>query len=170
LWELVEKRHSKSVLIGPIHGDLHATNVLVRGADAIVIDFEKVLPTEPLLYDAASLEGSLLVDGFFNDKRSTSEWLASISKLYEKGAVLGLTEPCHPKDGSAWFYDCVRQIRIHARELECEPFQYATVLAVVLAKKSCNTHEFPNEKRETLRAAAYLFAERILLAETGAQQ
>src|SRR5579871_4572086 len=51
------------VLVGPIHYDLHAGNVHVRATDAIVIDFA-AHNRGPLLWDAASLEASLLVDGF----------------------------------------------------------------------------------------------------------
>jgi len=165
----------KPVLAGPIHGDLHATNVLVRSSDAIVIDFEKVGFDMPLVYDAASLEGGLLVDGFIGDHRTAMSLLASIECLYEKAAFDTEVVLCHPKDKSAWYFDCVRQIRIHARHMERGSGQYATALALALVKKGCNSEDFRDPSgtsthtnqqmtREHLRAAAYVLAERILKA------
>jgi hypothetical protein len=139
---------------------------LIRSTDAIVIDFEKFLRQKPMLYDSASLEGGLLVEGFVNDKRTPHDWLSSIEPLYEKGAILGWSDPCHPTDPSAWFYDCVRQIRVYARQLECQPGQYSAALALCLIKKACNLRSF-DSKRETLRAAAYFLAEKILKATFG---
>lgn len=161
------------VLAGPIHGDLHATNVLVRSADAIVIDFEKIGFDMPLVYDAASLEGGLLVDGFIGDLRTPTSWLASIECLYDEAAFGHEVVPCHPRDKSAWYFDCVRQIRIHARQMERGAGQYAAALALALIKKACNSEDFRDSSgtntdvgqqmtREHLRAAAYVLAERIL--------
>ena len=70
-----------SVQVGAIHGDLHALNVLVRGGDAIVIDFEKVEMKAPLLLDFASLEAGLFVGGFIGDGRDGQELLQSIESL-----------------------------------------------------------------------------------------
>ena len=104
----------KPVLVAPIHGDLHGANVLVRGSDAIVIDFLSHY-NGPLLYDAASLEAGLLVDGFTNDKRDPKEWLDTLLPLYDEDSLFGINAYIHPKNPSAWFYECVRQIRLHAR-------------------------------------------------------
>jgi len=69
---LFEGCTSSPVLVGPIHGDLHSGNVRVRATDAIVIDFVQHRDY-PLVFDAACLEASLLVEGFANDKRSPQE-------------------------------------------------------------------------------------------------
>ena len=61
---------SQPVLTGVIHGDLHATNVLVRMNDAVIIDLERIHTAKPLLLDAASLEGGLFVHGFIKDRRT----------------------------------------------------------------------------------------------------
>jgi hypothetical protein len=163
-------RSSKPVLAGPVHGDLHATNVLVRSADSIVIDFEKVEFRWPLVFDAASLEGGLLVDGFVNDDRRVPDIILSVVQLYEDGVKLerqlsrdSRDVACHPKDASAWFYDCVHQIRLHARHMQRHPGQYATALALALIRKACNRHAFEGKKAE-LRAAAFFLAEKILTA------
>lgn len=163
--DLFMRRNSKPVLAGPVHGDLHATNVLVRSGDAIVIDFEKVESRWPLVYDAAALEGGLLVDGFADDSRSPADILSSIISLYENGVILERISSCHPKDASTWFYDCVHQIRIQARQLEFHPGQYATALALALIKKACNPHKFDDTKIR-LRAVAYVLAEKILTARS----
>jgi hypothetical protein len=161
---------SKPTRVGTIHGDLNATNVLVRNSDAIIIDFNDIKANMPLVYDAACLEGGLLVDGFVKDRRSLKEWLASVVPLYKKAALVDWIESCHPSDASSWFYDCVRQIRIYARQFECRPGQYATALALALIKKACNDHDFEDGKKEfdkkraELRAGAYVLGQQILKA------
>jgi hypothetical protein len=157
------------VLMGVIHGDLHATNVLVRGTDAIIIDFERINFDGPLLYDAASLEAGLLVDGFRGDARKGAEVLASIRAMYTKDALVGDPTSCLPTDGSSWFFECVRQIRLHAKAMEIEPFQYAWMLAFVLAKKGCKDLVFNESQlrpgqmtRNELRAIALILAEEIV--------
>lgn len=185
LADLLLAGDSQPVLTGVIHGDLHATNVLVRGGDAILIDFEKVCENAPLLRDLACLEGGLFVDGFVGDGRKPQEILTSIDPLYECEQLLnGYIDPCHPIDGSAWFFDCVIQIRMYARQLERAEGQYALMLASELMRKACNDHDFDKDGRpedgsrgnpealppgvgkqirmEQTRAMAYVLAERIL--------
>lgn len=158
---LLTKCDAKPILIGTIHGDLNTSNILIRLSDAILIDFEKLEEGRPLLYDAASVEAGLLVDAFAYDKRTLEDWFRSIELLYDSHEMFEWRVPCHPKDGSAWFYDCVRQIRLHARQLELKKGQYATALALAFVKKSCNEHIFRG-RRDDLRAAAYVLGERIL--------
>jgi len=169
---LLEKISSKPVLLGIIHGDLHALNILVRGGDAIVIDFEKVGDERPLLLDLASLEAGLFVEGFIGDTRTPEAILESIGSLYDVVALVSLDFiPCDPSSRSAWFFDCVRQIRMQARQIELANGQYALTVAVELAKKACNETvfncqaEIEDEKmtREELRATAYILSERILV-------
>jgi hypothetical protein len=159
--ELLDRCDAKPILIGTIHGDLNASNVLVRFSDAILIDFKQLNEGRPLLYDAASVEVGLLVDGFATDRRDVQEWLTSIERLYDSHEMFECRIPCHPQDPSAWFFDCVRQVRLHARQLELKKGQYATALGLAFVKKSCNAHMF-YDRRDTLRAAAYLLGERIL--------
>ncbi|MHB8345878.1 MAG: phosphotransferase [Acidiferrobacterales bacterium] len=165
---------SQPVLVGVVHGDLHATNVLVRGNDAIVIDFEKVGTRAPLLWDMASLEGGLFVDGFIGDRRTGVDLLKSVECLYKADTFDGNMITCHPGDGSAWFFDCVRQIRMQAGQVELVPRQYALALAAALARKACNEEDFREDKirdptpscplsREDVRALAYVLSERILV-------
>jgi hypothetical protein len=159
--QLLDQCDAKPILVGTIHGDLNASNILIRFSDAILIDFEQLREGRPLLYDAASVEAGLLVDGFAQDRRRVPAWLKTIEPLYDSHEMFEWRVPCHPKDGSAWFYDCVREIRLHAKQLELKKGQYATALALAFVKKSCNPHLF-HDRRDSLRAAAYILAERIL--------
>lgn len=161
------------VLMGVVHGDLHATNVLVRGNDAIIIDFEKIELNKPILLDAASLEAGLFVDGFIGDRRNGEEVLRSVDKLYSKKALSGEIQSCHPKDGSGWFFDCVRQIRLHAHTMERSTHQYALTLACLFVKKACNEEDFSDPKadperltRENVRAMSMVIAQRIFAARS----
>jgi hypothetical protein len=169
-----EARPSLPVLTGVVHGDLHATNVLVRTNDAVIVDLERIHAGMPILFDAASLEGGLLVDGFIGDRRSAKEFLDSIERLYTAKAFDADDHYCHPRDGSAWFVDSVRQIRMQGRQMERQPRQYGWTLATVLLRKACNPENFRKDSdseasdagpltREGVRALAYVVAERILL-------
>lgn len=177
LGKLLLAGNSHPVSLGVIHGDLHATNVLVRGGDAILIDFERVEEKAPLLRDLACLEGGLFVDGFVGDQRKPRTILNSVRCLYESALLLnGHVRPCHPIDGSAWFFDCVMQIRMQARQLERADHQYALVLASELMRKACNEHDFDARTKghrklranavpirtEQTRAMAYVLVEWIL--------
>ncbi|MDE2466980.1 MAG: phosphotransferase [Alphaproteobacteria bacterium] len=174
LSELLLKGDSRPVSMGVIHGDLHATNVMVRGDDAILIDFESVQAEVPVLRDLACLEGGLFVDGFVGDRRDTASILDSVKCLFAPELLLnGRVTSCHPIDGSAWFFDCVMQIRMQARQHELKSGQYALVLASELMHKACNAHNFDTDNRsgaeehcirkEQTRAMAYVLAEWILV-------
>lgn len=160
---LARRDRIESVRIGAIHGDLHATNVMVRGFDAVLIDFESQTNDQPLLIDPASLEAGLLVDGFCNEGRTAADILDSLRALYI-GDLLGWRATPHAATQSAWFYDCVRQIRLHAKHLECAPGQYATALACALLSKAANADETlaQDEDRHRMRAVGYVLAEQIL--------
>ena len=162
---------TERILTGVIHGDLHATNVLVRMNDAVIIDLERVAFGKPLLFDAASLEAGLFIDGFIEDKRSEQDILKSVSSLYSRKAFEHDDHHCSASDKSAWFFDSVRQVRMQARQMEVAPLQYARILATVYLKKSCNPENLDlrgvpegTVGREKVRAAAYAIAEMIVSA------
>lgn len=149
------------VLTGPIHGDLHAANILVRGVDAILIDFCAHQDDMPILFDIACLEVSLLIDGFDKDDRDTISWLRSIMPLYEAPLLRSPCATTHPKEPSAWFFACVNQLRLFARDMQRCDGQYAAVLAISLIKKACKDPELTG-KANRRRAAAYVLAEKLL--------
>lgn len=172
---------STPVLTGMVHGDLHATNVLVRGNDAVVIDLERVETSSPLLYDAASLEAGLFVDGFIKDPRCAKDIIDSVASLYEVAAFETEDHHCDPSNPSAWFMDCVRQIRMQAKQMQRAELQYMWTLGVVFLKKACNPDDFadgvgaehqvsfdlppthPKTAREAVRTLAYRIGEKIIL-------
>lgn len=176
LREFLLRRESKPTLMGVIHNDLHATNVLVRANDAIIIDFEKLKESGPLLHDVASLEAGLFVDGFIGDNCDPLKLLSSIAPLYTLKALDWKFPKFDVSDRSAWFFESARIIRMHAREMERAHHQYALVLAAVFLKKSCNDEDFDKlDKvkksakvitREQARALAYVLAEKIILSLT----
>lgn len=156
------------VLLGPAHGDLHAANVLVRGSDAIIIDFEKMTGPFPTLYDPASLESGLLVAGFVRDNRSIQKpesLIESILPLYAFDVLKEFVVPYHhPADPSSWFYDCVAQIRTATHHAELTSGQYALVLALCLIRKGCSNPSLLKPKvYENLRAISFILGQRILM-------
>jgi Ser/Thr protein kinase RdoA (MazF antagonist) len=170
---LVERCSSTPVLVGFIHGDLHASNVRVRATDAIVIDFF-ACKEAPLLFELACLEASLLVDGFGDVRiNEIDAWFRSIRPLYEQ---YPLATPaahanswdrwswfcsCVLRDRWRWFRSCVRQIRSHARGMERGSNQYAAALAVALLMKATKDSKV-SEPEASRYAAAYVLAEVVL--------
>jgi hypothetical protein len=92
---------------------------------------------------------------------SPCEW-----PIYEK-SLLNLVPPYpEPENLASWFYECVRQIRRYARQMECHPGQYAAALSRALLKRCCK--ETPKDApfsihEEYRRSAAYVVAETVLL-------
>lgn len=161
---------SQPVLYGPIHGDLHASNVRVRGADAIAIDFF-AHGEGPLLRDAAALEASLLVDGLTNTARKIDvrALLSSTLVLYEQPQLTDPLPACDPKDVVYWFHSCVRQIRLYARRMEYREHQYAAALAAALLMKAGKDSN-AIEPEASVRALAYVLAESVLASALAAVQ
>ncbi|OIQ80712.1 hypothetical protein GALL_375260 [mine drainage metagenome] len=172
LRDAFEGGESEQIMVGPIHGDLNANNVRVRGIDAIVIDFFAQRDDGDVVYDAANLEASLLVDGFANNRlghraslNDIKACLKLVGPIYEN--FLSNLVPPHPspENPACWFYECVRQIRRYARQMECQSGQYAIALSRALLKKSCKDAPLDApfcEHEEYRRAAAYVIAERII--------
>jgi len=170
LKNIFENLGNTAPLTAPAHGDMHATNVLVRHGDAILIDFEKLEQDYPLTYDPASLEGGLLVDGFVEDLKmpefDPKELVKSIEPLYELSAFrIGGATSCRRGDPTEWYFDAVNQIRTLSWAAENEPDQYALTLALCLIRKGCNQHKsLEANLLSTSRAIAFVFGQRILLA------
>jgi hypothetical protein len=146
------------MMIGPIHGDLHASNVRVRGTDAIVIDF-LASKRGALLRDPATLEASLLVE-CLSEPTTLKAWVAQVDDLYAP-ANFDMSPPAgHPTSPAAWFRACIRLVRLQAREMERESGQYARALGMALVHKASKQ---TNDAREAeRRGAAYFFGARLL--------
>jgi hypothetical protein len=157
-----DRCNTKSVLIGPIHGDLHGENVRVRGNDAILIDFTE-RKRFPLVCDVASLEASFLIEGFSDTSHwDAQRWLDSVKPLYE-GRPLSTAPPhANPRNPVYWFYEVVRQLRHYAQRLQQpDSNQYAAALAVALIVKA-NKDPLAPEPEASRRAGALVLAERVL--------
>jgi hypothetical protein len=83
LWDSLQQASEKiASIMGPCHGDLHAGNVMVRGGDAIVIDFYSV-ENGPLTADPAALEVSLMFGKDEDDNGIAPEdWRAFVAQIY----------------------------------------------------------------------------------------
>lgn len=155
-------------LCAPAHGDMHASNVLVRHGDAILIDFEKLKHEYPLTYDPASLEGGLLVEGFIKETRTgelkPAKLVGLINPLYERPTLMGPSvSHCHPGHTAEWYYNAVNQIRSLSWSGENESGQYALTLALCLIRKGCNADESLLKKGpNTARAVAFYLGQKIL--------
>lgn len=159
LKKLFMRCKGKPVKFARIHGDLHVNNVMVRGHEALVLDFY-AHNDGPMLLDVATMETSLLVEGFDDHPESFARWLQSILPLYDTPKIDMMPRHGDPRDINHWFHESARQLRHHALRLG-SPDQYAAVLALALlvkASKDVNKRG-PEDER---RAAAYLFAERLL--------
>ena len=116
---LFQRCVSLPVLVGPIHGDLHAKNVTF----ARLTQSSSISPRHdcgPLVYDAALLEASLLVDGFDEGRKEVREvmcpkqidqldseirnWLKSIKTLYDHVPLQESLIHPDPKNPSCWFH------------------------------------------------------------------
>jgi hypothetical protein len=171
---LLSNAVSRPMMVGPIHGDLNVRNVRVRGTDAIVIDFLAHRKDGDIVYDAATLEASLFVEGFapqiplagasaLIDVRSALE---SIRPIYDVSFFCLMPPHPAPENPSKWFFECVRQIRKCSYRVEIQSGQYAAALARALLRKACNDRKF-SEHEEYRRAAAFVLAEFVLLRTFG---
>jgi hypothetical protein len=154
--------------VGPIHGDLHAGNVRVRGADAIIIDVF-AHATRPVLLDAASLEVSLLVDCLPRRDNDVAVWIASIKALYDHAIFGWPATLLSPNDKLEWLHSCIRQVRRYAHQWELQPGQYSAALAFALLSKAQKDSQ-ARDPDASRRAAAYVLAEQLLIANFGATQ
>jgi hypothetical protein len=147
---------------GPIHGDLHADNVQVRGTDAILIDF-LCAKWGLLLADPAALEVSIVFRVPAAVHRfDEAAWSRAVSDLYQQPYLRGIPTVSDPREPYAWMGDCVRQIRLHAFARERIPGQYAAVLAYRLLYASGKTDSAESSSEELRRATAFWIAERLL--------
>ena len=95
----------------PYHGDLHSGNIMVRGKDAILIDFSSV-QNGPLAADPAALEVSLVFSIDDNDRlKQFGEWKKFVNEIY-KGNPTHQLPSAEKKPGSfSWLRKAIREIR-----------------------------------------------------------
>lgn len=159
LRRLIIQKSTVPQKIGTIHGDLHATNILVRNHDAILIDFFSTRKG-PIAADAASLEISLVFseEAIVNDIR---KWRLMVDKLYSKidGALLPPERPSRRE----WVWTVVRQIRMHNLSGIVSDLEYKIALAIFLFRYASFYNSKSSENMKTAFTYAYLMAEKIIL-------
>jgi len=151
----------------PYHGDLHSGNVMVRGRDAILIDFSAV-KNGPLTADPATLEVSLVFGTDNDDKLGEfEEWKKAVDEFYDG---VPLHEPPSLGIGPgpfAWLYRALRGIRHVLLGCDCKQEEAAAVLAAYLLRFGrLKPEKFEDAKLTRLaefrQAYALVIAERIV--------
>lgn len=158
---------SASRKCSPYHGDLHAGNVMVRGKDAILIDFSAV-KNGPLTADPATLEVSLVFGTDEDDNPAEfEEWRKAVGEFYDG---VPIHEPPSLGIGPgpfAWLYRAVREIRHVLLGSDCKQEEAAEVLAAYLLRFArLSADKFDDKDLSELarkrQAYALVVAERII--------
>lgn len=151
---------------GPIHGDLHADNVRVRGADAILIDMAST-GSGPLSTDVALLETWIAVAlrrPEHSEEYRDSDWERLVDILYAPDAFVELPLPSEGGARHRWIWDAVRQIRQIGLANQSCPSEYKTAVVGALMRRcmfasTCRRDRFR-------RVTAYRLASRLAEALT----
>jgi hypothetical protein len=165
---LQQAKSLPNCLAGPYHGDLHPANVLIRGRDAILIDFSSA-SDGPLTADPAALEVSLL---FGTDKDDNSKyfanWIDFIDDIYcttdltLRPPALQESEPGH----FSWLRKPLRELRHILLGCDCDVRESEIVLATYLMRYARLGIEFIPSNLNKLaldrHAYALVIAERIV--------
>lgn len=152
---------------GPIHGDLHAGNVMVSGHDAILIDFSAIKASGPLTADPATLEISLCFDLGEKAPPSFEKWKTFIDEAYQPNQILRpLSFTDQIPNEFSWLRRAIREIRHILIGCDCCKAEIEVIIACYLiriarlapieVKGKNNNFEFK------CRAYALVVAERII--------
>lgn len=160
LWDLLAKLPPQEFLHGPIHGDLHAANVRVRGSDAILIDFA-LTRTGPLVADPASLEVRLAFDITDKDDDDDDGWRELMDILYSIEHLKQPPPPAREPRPREWLWNAIRQIRLLALSEKESDFEFSTVVAMYLLRRSMYPRE--SDSDDFRKAYAYVLAERLIV-------
>lgn len=162
LLKLVQAFGPVPQLTAPMHGDLHADNVCVRGVDAIIIDFQKTR-RGPLVADPACLEVSLVFN--FANEDNNNGWVEIVDRLYQFEHLVHAPPPAREPTKREWLWTAVRQIRMIALSGQAFWYEYPIALALCLLRRARLGRARPdvNPDDDALRAGyAYVVAERII--------
>jgi len=152
---------------GPMHGDLHAGNIMVRRGDSILIDFGSVVDG-PITADSATLEVSLVFGTDDEDDPDNFDgWKAFVDSAYD--CIPSIRPPKltgEPTD-FAWLRQAVRELRHILFGCDCDDNEAAVVLAAYLlrfARLPVETFDDPklNDLAVARHAYALVVAERIV--------
>jgi hypothetical protein len=149
VWEGFLNLPSRTWAKAPIHGDLHAQNVRVRGQDAIIIDLAKVTLGPPGA-DPACLEVWIAFEmpcpGHEVDE---AVWLRTVQELFAYRQVAS-PPGVNPSAPLAWLRDGV----IHTRAValgSSTPVEYVITLALYLLRRARFEPDRANAQADELR-------------------
>jgi hypothetical protein len=151
---------------GPYHGDLHSGNVMVRGGDAILIDFGST-GHGPLTADPATLEASLM---FATESWETeavfTEWRVFIDEIY--GSEITTLHPpalFETKPGRfSWLRRSLRELRHVLLACEGSGEEAKVVLASYLMRYArLDIETLKNAQAKTLAFDRHCYA--LVVAE-----
>jgi aminoglycoside phosphotransferase (APT) family kinase protein len=168
IWEAFLNLPTRVWPKAPIHGDMHAENVRVRGADAIIIDLAKVTMGPPGA-DPACLEVWIAFEApppGFEIERATC--LRTAQDLFSYAHVVEASEA---DTGSAtnWVRDAVLETRRIAL-MSSPRVEYAVTLALYLLRRAMFEPDTVDPTGdESRRAWAWVLGCRLLLAIQEAQ-
>ena len=133
VWEGILNLPTRRWPCAPIHGDLHAESVRVRGDDAIVIDLARV-STGPPSADPACLEVWIAFElPPAHAHVDEGAWLAAVRELYSLPSIL---EPAGESAGPvAWLRDSTLQVRGLALTTST-PIDYAITLSLYMLRRA----------------------------------
>ncbi len=118
----------------PYHGDLHSGNIMVRGKDAILIDFFSVRDG-PLAADPAALEVSLVFGTDDSDHPNQfNGWKRFVNELYGRVPILQPPLAERRPDSFSWLRRAIREIRHVLLGCECQHNEAAAILAAYLIR------------------------------------
>lgn len=135
VWEGFLNLPTRAWQRAPIHGDLHADNVRVRSADAIIIDLARVTMGPPGA-DPACLEvwiafqlppSNVVVD--------EAQWLATVRDLYAPASLLHASSPKGNHGQLGWLRGSVEQTR-NVAMMTSNPTDYAITVALYLVRRA----------------------------------
>jgi hypothetical protein len=149
---------------GPIHGDLHHGNIMVRHSDAIIIDFASV-SHGPLTADPATLEASLVFGTDKEDKLwDLEKWFSFVRDAYGSVPLVRPPKPEAEPGTYSWLRQSVREIRHVLFGCDCVDKEAALILACYLmrfARLSLETFIDP----DTTELARWRHAYALVIAE-----
>jgi hypothetical protein len=158
---LLARLPKQKYLDGPIHGDLHAKNVMVRGGDAILIDFA-LTRSGPLVADPASLEVGLAFEVTDKDDDDPG-WKELMDTLYSTEWLGKPLPPAREPRPREWLWNAIRQIRLFALSEKTSAYEYSTVVAMCLLRRSMYPGKLGSDSDDFRKAYAYVLAEKIIV-------
>ncbi|HMV09291.1 MAG TPA: phosphotransferase [Cyclobacteriaceae bacterium] len=169
---------AESCFTSPVHGDLHSGNIMVRGNDAIVIDFSAIKPAGPMTADPATLEVSLAfnlpepANSSFNTQDKCdfffNEWKAFIDEVYAPERMLTpLAHTDRMADQFDWLRRSLRELRHIMVGCDCCQDEVEAITACYLIRiarlaGAVDANSYRDRLQFDMHAYALVAAERII--------